>query len=45
MIVVAVLILVMVLGAAAALGWTPDTRDPEHGLGPFFHPRRGKRRG
>lgn len=28
------------LGVAAYLGWTPDTRDPEYGVGPLL--RRGR---
>jgi hypothetical protein len=39
MAVVLVLIgLFAVLGIAAALGWTPDTRDPEYSLGRVTRP-------
>jgi hypothetical protein len=36
MIAIAVLAVFMVLGIMVLLGLTPDTRDPQYGLGPFF---------
>jgi hypothetical protein len=35
----ALLTLLVALGVAAVLDLTPDTRDPEFGLGPVLHPR------
>jgi hypothetical protein len=36
MIAIVLLILVIAMGGAAALGLTPDSRDPRYGIGPFF---------
>jgi hypothetical protein len=35
----ALLLLLVAGGIAAALDLTPDTRDPKFGLGPVLHPR------
>jgi hypothetical protein len=40
-IVVLLLLLTLGLGIASAMGWTPDTRDTDYGLGPVALPRRG----
>jgi hypothetical protein len=40
MITLAIVVLVLVaVGVAVGMGATPDTRDREYGLGPFFSPR------
>jgi hypothetical protein len=32
-------VLLLVLGAASALGWSVDSRDPSYGLGAVIDPR------
>jgi hypothetical protein len=36
---IVVLLLFVAAGVAVALDLTPDTRDPEYGVGPMLHPR------